>query len=221
MARMPRVWEHPQNAVGTWRQRLMDPLEVDPQPSMTSQPPLILEVGCGTGLWTVGMALQQESVLWLGADIKGARMWHGAKQIEAHGLQNAGFLRTRLEDLEMYFGQGELSEIWITFPDPQPRESREKKRLTSPAFLKKYRNVLQKDGKLHLKTDNTPLFDYTLEAWAAQGLVLERCLRNVHHPDAVADRNELEQKTLSVLTTYESRYMAQDLPIHYVRAHWP
>jgi tRNA (guanine-N7-)-methyltransferase len=121
----------------------------------------------------------------------------------------------------MYFGQGELSEIWITFPDPQPRESREKKRLTSPAFLKKYRNVLQKDGKLHLKTDNTPLFDYTLEAWEAQGLVLERCLRDVHHPEAVADRNELEQKTLSVLTTYESRYMAQGLPIHYVRAHWP
>jgi tRNA (guanine-N7-)-methyltransferase len=148
-------------------------------------------------------------------------MWHGAKQIEAHGLQNAGFLRTRLEDLEMYFGQGELSEIWITFPDPQPRESREKKRLTSPAFLKKYRNVLQKDGKLHLKTDNTPLFDYTLEAWEAQGLVLERCLRDVHHPEAVADRDELEQKTLSVLTTYESRYMAQGLPIHYVRAHWP
>jgi tRNA (guanine-N7-)-methyltransferase len=220
MARMPRVWEHPPNTAWTWRERLQNPEVLSIPPSQNQEPPLILELGCGTGLWTVGVGSKKPDHLWLGADIKGARMWHGAKLIEALGLNNAGFLRTRLEDIEMYFGEGEISEIWITFPDPQPRESREKKRLTSPAFLKRYRKVLQDGGYLHLKTDNTALFEYTLEAWKDNGLTLERCIRDVHHPDERTQRNAYEQETLSVLTTYESRYMAQGLPIHYVRARW-
>ena len=172
---------------------------------------------CGTGLWTVGVGSKKPGHLWLGADIKGARMWHGAKQIEALGLNNAGFLRTRLEDIELYFGEGEVSEIWITFPDPQPRESREKKRLSSPAFLRRYRNILHPDGCIHLKTDNISLFEYTVEAWQAEGLLIERCIRDVHSPEHRAQRSPYEQDALSVLTTYESRYMAQNLPIHYVR----
>ncbi|MFM7700917.1 MAG: tRNA (guanine(46)-N(7))-methyltransferase TrmB, partial [Bacteroidota bacterium] len=142
---MPRVWEHPEHSAGRWRTMLACPIApLDSSDHPSSPPPephdgpavpqkLTLELGCGTGLWTVGMAEKFKDGWWIGADIKGARMWHGAKLLESKQLNNAGFLRTRLEQIESYFESGEVNEIWITFPDPQPRESREKKRLSSPA----------------------------------------------------------------------------------------
>ena len=229
MAAMPRVWEHPEHSAGRWRTMLACPITpLDSSDHPSSPPPephdgpdvphkLTLELGCGTGLWTVGMAEKFKDAWWIGADIKGARMWHGAKLLESKQLNNAGFLRTRLEQIEAYFESGEVNEIWITFPDPQPRESREKKRLSSPAFLRRYRNILHPDGCIHLKTDNISLFEYTVEAWQAEGLLIERCIRDVHSPEHRAQRSPYEQDALSVLTTYESRYIAQNLPIHYVR----
>jgi tRNA (guanine-N7-)-methyltransferase len=220
MAIMPRVWEHPEQCAGRWRSMLGNPGDIHPVHNISPIHPLTLELGCGTGLWTVGMAEKFKEQWWLGADIKGARMWHGAKILESKLIQNAGFLRTRLEQIEDYFEPGEVNEIWITFPDPQPRESREKKRLSSPAFLRRYRNILHPEGKLHLKTDNTALFEYSLEAWQSEGLRIECCIRDIHSSENQAQRSPIEQESLSVLTTYESRYMAQGLPIHYLRSRW-
>jgi tRNA (guanine-N7-)-methyltransferase len=230
MAAMPRVWEHPEHCAGQWRSLLAKPLprpdfaqiSGDPSAGPSSDPAglgvLTLELGCGTGLWTVGMAEKFREQWWIGADIKGARMWHGAKLLQSKGLANAGFLRTRLEQIEKYFAGGEVNEIWITFPDPQPRESREKKRLTSPTFLRRYRNIMHPDGRIHLKTDNLSLFEYTLQAWQAEGLCIERCIRDIHSPEHMEQRDPNEQNVLSFITTYESRYMAQSLPIQYLRA---
>lgn len=215
---MPWVWEHPENCAGQWRSLLADPTHRPESHNNFQIKSLTLELGCGTGLWTVGMAEKFKELYWIGADIKGARMWHGAKILESKMLRNAGFIRTRLEQIEQYFADGEVNEIWITFPDPQPRESREKKRLSSPAFLRRYQNILHPNGCIHLKTDNTPLFEYSLEAWQSEGLHIERCIRDIHSPENEAQRDSKEQSALSVHTTYESRYMAQGLPIHYLRA---
>jgi len=224
MAQMPRVWENPEGTAGTWRNMLQNksanPNASDGLASGTepNPVPLVLELGCGTGLWTIGMAQHHPEVLWLGSDIKGARMWHGAKLLQSLGLHNAGFLRTRLENLEQYFAPNEVNEIWLTFPDPQPRESREKKRLSSPAFLRRYRRILTSGGSIHLKTDNLALFRYSLEAWQDSGLHVERCLSDLHHPSQMALWEPEERQALSVCTTYESRYKALGVPIHYLRA---
>ncbi len=123
--------------------------------------PLVLELGCGKGEYTIGLASQFPGKNFLGIDIKGNRMWVGAKLAQKDNLQNVGFLRTRIELIESFFGPGEVDEIWITFPDPQPKKRWTKKRLTSSNFLSRYQKFLQKNGMVHLKTDNFPLYQYT------------------------------------------------------------
>lgn len=121
--------------------------------------PIIVELGCGKGEYTVGLAKSNPSKNYIGIDIKGARIWTGAKEAEASQLQNARFLRTEIENLSSFFSQGEVDEIWITFPDPQMQKPR--KRLTSTRFLNLYSGILKKDGIVHLKTDSPFLFEYT------------------------------------------------------------
>ena len=123
--------------------------------------PIAVELGCGKGEYTVGLAATYPEKNFIEIDIKKARLWRGCKSVEELGLQNAAFVRTRVDFLENLFSPGEISEIWITFPDPQP--GKEKKRLTSPVFLNKYNNTLAKDGIIHLKTDNLFFFNYSLE----------------------------------------------------------
>ena len=123
--------------------------------------PVVVELGCGKGEYTVGLAATYPEKNFIGIDIKGARLWRGCKSVQELGLKNAAFVRTRVDFLEILFGPGEISEIWITFPDPQP--GKEKKRLTSPLFLSKYNNILAKDGIIHLKTDNSFYFNYSQE----------------------------------------------------------
>jgi tRNA (guanine-N7-)-methyltransferase len=116
--------------------------------------PIILEIGCGKGEYTLGLAKTYPENNFIGIDIKGDRIWKGAKEALEEGIYNAAFLRIQAERINYFFEQDEVSGIWITFPDPQPRGSRMKKRLTSPQFLKRYRDLLKPAGLIHLKTDN-------------------------------------------------------------------
>ena len=125
-------------------------------------------MGCGKGEYTVGLAQRHPSRNFLGLDIKGERIWRGSTRAAEMGLTNVGFVRMRAEALAAQFGPGELDEIWITFPDPRPRDRDIKRRLTSPRFLGLYEQLLTPGGLLHLKTDNEGLFEYTLETLAAR-----------------------------------------------------
>lgn len=125
--------------------------------------PLVVELACGRGEYTVGLAREFENRNFIGVDIKGSRIWVGAKTAQTEGLPNAAFLRIFIQNLEHFFAPGEISEIWITFPDPRPKGRDERRRLTYPRFLEMYRKLLAPGGTVHLKTDNTFLFDYTLE----------------------------------------------------------
>ncbi len=130
---------------------------------------LVLELGCGKGEYTVGLAKNTNTKNFIGIDIKGARMWRGLKDANDHFLKNVAFIRTRINLVEYFFDKDEVSEIWITFPDPRPRELHAKKRLTSPQFLKRYQKFLKQDSVIHLKTDNILFFEYTLDVIREDG----------------------------------------------------
>jgi tRNA (guanine-N7-)-methyltransferase len=125
--------------------------------------PIVVELACGKGEYTVGLAKVFPEKNFIGVDIKGDRMFIGSKIAEEEGLENVGFLRTMIQNVEHFFAEGEISEIWITFPDPRPKKRDAKRRLTSPRFLEIYKNLMISGGIVHLKTDNTPLFDFSLE----------------------------------------------------------
>lgn len=125
--------------------------------------PITVEMGCGRGEYTVGLAKVFAEQNFIGVDVKGDRLWAGSTAAVKEGLQNVAFLRTQIQQIENFFATNEIDTIWITFPDPRPRESDIKRRLTSPRYLAYYKNILKPGGKVYLKTDNTGLFDYTLE----------------------------------------------------------
>lgn len=172
--------------------------------------PIILELGCGRGEYTVALAARNPDANYIGIDIKGARMWRGAKTATENGMDNAGFLRARIEFINSFFGPGEVDEIWITFPDPQIKKQRVKKRLTSPVFLAYYAAFLKPDAKVHLKTDSQHLHEYTKAVIAENSLPLHVCSNDIYN-DGTAD------ETLSVRTTYESKFLAEGMPITYLQ----
>jgi len=172
--------------------------------------PIVLELGCGKGEYTVGLARYRSGYNHIGMDIKGARMWRGLKDAEEQKLKNVAFIRSRIELVSHFFGQDEVSEIWITFPDPQPQLSRVRKRLTAPRFLEEYRKFLNKDGFVHLKTDSDLLYDYTREVIREQKLPVYADI-----PDLYADKQELEVK--NIRTFYEQMWLEQGLKIKYLR----
>lgn len=172
--------------------------------------PIVLELGCGRGEYTVALGEMFPSRNFIGVDIKGARMWRGAKTASEREMSNVGFLRTRIEFITSFFAAGEVDEIWITFPDPQLRKNRVKKRLTAPQFLTLYARFLAPGGVVHLKTDSRHLHDYTLAVAVANDLpVAEACadIYGTGRADAL----------LSIRTTYEARFLAEGLPITYLR----
>ncbi len=174
--------------------------------------PLTLELGCGKGEYTVGLGAADPHRNFLGIDIKGARMWRGAKTATEMSLASVGFLRTRIEFIESFFGPGEVSEIWITFPDPQLKKGREKKRLTSPLFLERYARFLRPGGVIHLKTDSRELHDYTRRVIEANGLPCA-----VASTDIYAEGLDKTDPALTLKTTYERRFLAEGKPITYLR----
>lgn len=130
--------------------------------------PIVVELACGRGEFTVGLGRVFRDQNFIGVDIKGSRIWKGSSTATAEGIHNVAFLRTQIEQLEKFFATGEISELWITFPDPFPRDGDEKRRLTSPRFLEMYKPLLKAGGTVHFKTDNTGLFDYSLELFQSR-----------------------------------------------------
>jgi tRNA (guanine-N7-)-methyltransferase len=175
--------------------------------------PVILESGCGRGEYTVGLAAVYPHQNYVGADIKGSRIWKGSSIANKEGYTNAAFLRTKLQNLSDFFAPGELSEIWITFPDPRPKEGEEKLRLTSPRFMDMYREILQPNGKVHLKTDSVLLFEYTLE------LLQSGEIKDIE--DLIFTRDLYSDSVLlplhhGIQTTYEKKFMAEGFKINYL-----
>jgi len=173
--------------------------------------PVVLELGCGKGEYTVAMAERFPDKNFIGIDIKGARMWRGAKTVTERGIRNAAFLRTRIEFIESFFAAGEVSEIWITFPDPQLKTRRANKRLTSPLFLSSYAKFLDTDGLIHLKTDSQHLFAYTQAVIRHCGLNCLAAERDIYGTGYASAGDLLG----SVRTAYEEMFLQRGLPITY------
>ena len=170
--------------------------------------PIVLEVGCGKGEYSVGLGELYPEKNFIGLDIKGARMWTGAKAAKEKGMKNVVFLRTHAEELESIFAPGEVSEIWITFPDPQMAKAR--KRLTGTRFLSLYRKFLKEDGLIHLKTDSPFLYQYTAELVKVNHLPV-----NVNTDDLYGVG--LDDKILGIKTFYERQWLSRGNTIKYIQ----
>jgi tRNA (guanine-N7-)-methyltransferase len=172
--------------------------------------PVVLELACGKGEYAVNMARLFPDKNFIGIDYKGNRIWRGAKTALEDGVNNVAFLRIQIEMLWHYFAPGEADEIWITFPDPQPQLSREKKRLTSPRFLEKYKPLLKPGGFVNLKTDNDNLHQYTSEKIEELDLNLHVKTEDLYH-------SEFADEVLSIKTYYEKKYLQYNKNINYLK----
>ena len=191
------VKEYPKDMQGKWRSFFNNEL------------PVVLELACGRGEYTIGLAVMHSSQNFIGVDVKGNRMYIGARYALDNKLSNAAFLRTQIEMLAEYFEAGEVDEIWITFPDPQLRTSTAKRRLTHPRFLRLYQKILKPGGHIHLKTDSPDLFYFTKKVIELYGLFLVEESADVY---ASAHKPELDIKT-----HYEGLDIAQSKKIYYLR----
>lgn len=196
------VLEYPVGMQGQWRG------------FFKNENPLLLELACGRGEYTVGLARLFPQQNFIGVDVKGNRMYIGAKKCLEEKISNAAFLRTQIEKLADYFSAGEVSELWITFPDPQLRTSRAKKRLTHPRFLRLYNHILKPGGVIHLKTDSPNLFLFTKKVAQMYALAILEESDDVYAGDNI--REELKIKT-----HYESLDIAQSKKIHYLKFSLP
>lgn len=195
------VLEYPENMKGEWK------------PFFKNTNPIVLELACGRGEYTVGLSKLFPHKNFIGVDIKGNRIYIGAKKCLQENLTNAAFLRTQIAMLPQYFNAGEVSEIWITFPDPQLRTSKAKKRLTHPQFLRLYQQVLSADGYLHLKTDSPKLYQFTKRVIELYHLILVEDCNDVY---AGSPAEELKIKT-----HYEALDIAQSKKIYYLKFKLP
>lgn len=205
MAEYPHVFQYP------WAR-----LQVEPFPLkgrwrsefFHNDKPIVLELGCGKGEYAVGLAERFPDKNFIGIDIKGARMWTGAKASLEAGMPNVAFLRTEIELLEHFFAEGEVDEIWITFPDPQMKKVT--KRLTGTSFIKRYIRVLRPGGIVHLKTDSPFLYTYTKEMVGLNGFEVLAMTDDLYAGDLVSD-------ILDIKTYYEGQWLARGLTIKYIQ----
>jgi len=173
--------------------------------------PIVLELGCGKGEYTLALAKRNQNINFIGIDIKGARFWRGAKTAIEEHLTNVAFIRTQIELIDLCFAENEIYEIWITFPDPQIKFKRTKHRLTNPDFLKKYQHVLTSEGVVHLKSDSEFLHGYTL------GLLQQNNHEILYaHHDIYNNSYAPEEATL-VKTFYEKQFLEQAKSITYIK----
>lgn len=172
---------------------------------------LVVEIGCGYGEYSIGLGQEFPQKNFIGVDIKGARLWSGSNKAIALGLVNVAFLRTQVELLDAHFEENELSEIWVTFPDPRPKERDEKRRLTAPRFLEIYKKLLRSEGWIKFKTDNTPLFDYSLEVIKSDYKV-----KNLSYTYDLY-QSDLNMEHYGVKTRYERMFHEKGEDIKYLK----
>ena len=192
------VLEYPNEMQGKWNS------------FFKNENPLILELACGRGEYTVGMAKIFPHQNFIGVDVKGNRMYIGAKKCLTENIHNAAFLRTQIEKLSDYFIPGEVNEIWITFPDPQLRVSKAKRRLTHPRFLRLYQQTIKPTGIIHLKTDSPDLYNFTKKVIELYGLTIVEDCNDVYKQPYIKEE-------LKIKTHYESLDIAQSNKIHYLK----
>jgi len=185
---------------GKWREKVFK-----------NENPLVLELGCGKGEYTVGLAKRYPNKNFVGIDIKGARFWRGAKTAIEEDLDNAAFVRTQIELIEYVFDDNEVDEIWITFPDPQIKYKRTKHRLTNFQFLDRYRKILKPDGLMHLKTDSEFMHGYTLGLLHGLGYEVLYANHNVYKLEGSPE------EVTEIQTFYENQYLEKDKAITYIR----
>lgn len=173
--------------------------------------PLVLELGCGKGEYSVELAKKYPEKNFIGIDIKGARFWRGAKTAIEENIQNVAFLRTQIELIEFAFAENEVDEIWITFPDPQIKYKRTKHRMTNSEFLKRYKKVIKPEGVVNLKTDSEFMHGYTLGLLHGEGHEVLYSNHNVYKQEGSPE------EVTSIQTFYESQYLEQNKPITYIR----
>lgn len=210
MARYPHVFEQPWAGPeeepfalrGRWREDFFH-----------NDAPLVLELGCGRGEYTVGLARLFPEKNFIGVDIKGARMWTGATQALQEGLKNVAFLRTRIEIIDRFFAPGEVDELWLTFSDPQMKKAT--KRLTSTYFMERYRHFLRDGGLVHVKTDSPFMYTYTRCMAERNGLPVEVMTDDLYARPGLAD------EILSIRTYYEQQWLDRGLTIKYIRFRLP
>lgn len=192
------VLEYPENMQGNWHRHF------------DNNNPITLELACGKGEYTVGLAKMYHHKNFIGIDIKGNRIWKGAKTCLDEKLNNAAFLRTEIDKITNFFAANEVNEIWITFPDPQLRLSKAKKRLTHPKFLRQYQQILQKEGLIHLKTDSPNLYQFTKTVINLYNLELLVDYDNIYANENIAEE-------LKIKTHYESLDIAKSNRTHYLQ----
>ncbi|MEL6986524.1 MAG: tRNA (guanosine(46)-N7)-methyltransferase TrmB [Bacteroidota bacterium] len=173
--------------------------------------PLILELACGGGEYTLGLAKLYPDINFIGVDIKGNRIWKGASKALDQGIENVAFLRTRIEQIDLFFGKEEVDAIWITFPDPFLRNSKSNRRLTSPYFRNKYKAFLKKDAKVHLKTDSNQLYAYSIST------ILEDPTAKILYKNDNIYRHPLILEELNIKTYYEMMHLERQKLIKYLQ----
>mgnify|MGYP000967476713 CR=1 FL=1 len=198
----PNVLQYPENTAGAW------------SGFFKNDNPITLELACGKGEYAVGLARLYPDQNFIGIDLKGNRIWVGAKKAIQEGLSNVAFVRTQIDKLDNYFAAGEVKDIWITFPDPQLRMSKAKKRLTHPRFLRIYQQILQKEGTINLKTDSPDLYNFTKLVIEMYGCEVEADYHNLYQQAELSDE-------LRIKTHYESLDIAGSNRIHYLKFRLP
>ncbi|MAP01517.1 MAG: tRNA (guanosine(46)-N7)-methyltransferase TrmB [Flavobacteriales bacterium] len=175
--------------------------------------PIVLELGCGKGEYTVGLAKLNPDINFIGVDIKGARIWRGAKTTNDENIENVRFLRTKIDFIDHFFTKDEVSDIWLTFSDPQPKRPR--KRLTSPLFIDRYKKILCPNGIIHLKTDSNLLYHYTLDEIKENNYKIIENSDNIYS-ELIPRASEKLKETLSIQTFYESLWLKENKTIKYI-----
>ena len=177
--------------------------------------PIVLELGCGKAEYCIGLAELEPDKNYIGMDVKGSRMWSGAKIALERGWKNVAFVRNKIGMVEKFFAPNEVDNIWLTFSDPQARESRAHRRLTHPVFIKRYQRLLKHGGRIHLKTDSPLLYEFTKEVIDEMGLEVIHESNDVYG-SLVNEVDDLTRKKLEIRTYYESMWLEQGLKIHYL-----